>query len=76
MGQERRSLRVSSLLLLWYADRCGTQTEDINHGQIDIDFAALAFRDGVVFRGRDMERFARTFTRNIMATTDSGVPTV
>jgi len=34
--------------------------EDISHGAIDVDFAALAWRNGIVFTRTDMERFART----------------
>jgi hypothetical protein len=50
------------------------QYEDLSHAAIEVDFAALAFRAGVVFRGLDMVRLARTFTQNL-ATTAEGVAT-
>ncbi|MDR8414015.1 hypothetical protein MTP10_35460 [Nonomuraea sp. 3-1Str] len=50
------------------------QGEDLSHGGIDIEFAAAAHRWGLGFTGRDMVRFARSYTRN-MATTDNGVAT-
>lgn len=55
---------------------CGQQVEDMSHGHIDVDFAALAFRNDVVFQGRDMARFALTYTRNVAASTANGAPTV
>ncbi|ACZ86022.1 hypothetical protein [Streptosporangium roseum] len=50
------------------------QVEDLSHGAIDVEFAALAFRRKIHYRGRDMERFARTYTKNL-ATSDNGVAT-
>ncbi|MEU0563794.1 hypothetical protein ABZ297_00135 [Nonomuraea sp. NPDC005983] len=50
------------------------QFEDLSHGGIDIEFAAVAHRWGLGFTGRDMARFARTYTKNL-ATTDNGVAT-
>lgn len=52
------------------------QVEDISHGHIDVDLAILAFRNHVAFKGADMARFAKTFTRNIATTNDAGEPTV
>jgi hypothetical protein len=50
------------------------QGEDLSHGGIDVEFAAVAHRWGLGFTGRDMGRFARTYTKNL-ATTDNGVAT-
>ncbi|MEV1168920.1 hypothetical protein [Nonomuraea sp. NPDC049784] len=50
------------------------QMEDLSHGGIDVEFAAVAHRWGLGFSGGDMARFARSYTKN-MATTDSGVAT-
>ncbi|WP_431897084.1 hypothetical protein [Nonomuraea sp. bgisy101] len=50
------------------------QREDLSHAGIDVEFAAVAHRWGLGFRGLDMARFARSYTRN-MATTDNGVAT-
>lgn len=52
------------------------RVEDLSHGAIDIDFAVTAFRHQIVFTGRDMNRFAATFTRNLLDTTDAGDRTV
>ncbi|MEV6153212.1 hypothetical protein AB0L53_22980 [Nonomuraea sp. NPDC052129] len=50
------------------------QMEDLSHGGIDVEFAAVAHRWGLGFHDRDLARFARTYTKN-MATTDNGVAT-
>ncbi|MBB3729361.1 hypothetical protein [Nonomuraea dietziae] len=50
------------------------QREDLSHAGIDVEFAAVAHRWGLAFRGHDMVRLARTYTRNL-ATTDNGVAT-
>ncbi|WP_020575570.1 hypothetical protein [Actinopolymorpha alba] len=50
------------------------QYEDLSHGAIDVEFAVLAFRYGMAFRGVDLVRFARTYTRNL-ATTDGDIAT-
>lgn len=58
---------------------CARQIEDISHGHIDVDFAALAFRnhlDAQLFNGEDMARLARTFTQNVLTTRANGSPTV
>ncbi len=39
--------------------------EDISHAAINVDFAALAAEQGVIFTDADMERFTRTFMENI-----------
>jgi hypothetical protein len=52
------------------------QVEDLSHAHLDVDFAVQAFRDRTVFGGRDMARFARTFTENLIAFEDGGEPTV
>lgn len=39
--------------------------EDISHGAIDVDFAILAYRAGVVFTQEDMMMFLKTFTKKI-----------
>ncbi|REF35116.1 hypothetical protein [Thermasporomyces composti] len=46
------------------------QYEDLSHAAIEVDFAALAFRAGVVFKGLDMVRLARTFTQNLATSAD------
>lgn len=51
------------------------QIEDLSHGAIDAEFAALAFRHGLGFRGADMARFARTYSKNMATTDPDGVPT-
>lgn len=38
--------------------------EDISHSSIDVDFAVLAARNGVVFTQDDLVRFAKTFNQN------------
>ncbi|MFI6388915.1 hypothetical protein [Nonomuraea sp. NPDC050540] len=50
------------------------QMEDLSHAGIDVEFAAAAHRAGLGFRGHDMARLARTYTRNL-ATFDNGVAT-
>lgn len=40
--------------------------EDISHGALDVEFAVLAFRHNIVFDRQDMDRFARTFTQNLV----------
>lgn len=52
------------------------QPEDVSHGHIDIDFACLAYRDGIVFDDRDMTRLAQTYRSNIRARCADGTPTV
>ncbi|GAA1596864.1 MULTISPECIES: hypothetical protein [Kribbella] len=52
------------------------QFEDISHGAIDVEFAVRAFRAKLAFTGRDMERIARTFTRNVAATDADGLPAI
>ncbi len=39
--------------------------EDISHASINIDFAVLAYNNGIVFDETDMERFSNTFTKLI-----------
>lgn len=39
--------------------------EDISHGQIEVQFAYLCFKEGIVFTRRDMKRFSNTFLNNI-----------
>lgn len=36
------------------------QMEDISHGAIAIDFAVLAYKNGIVFQKSDMDKFAKT----------------
>ncbi|MGH3469936.1 MAG: hypothetical protein ACRDQF_19630 [Thermocrispum sp.] len=55
---------------------CARQIEDISHAHIDVDFAVQAFRDRVAFTGADMQHFAKTFTRNLIAFESNGDPTV
>lgn len=50
------------------------QIEDLSHGAISVEFAALAFRERLGFRGSDMARFARTYADNL-ATEADGVAT-
>ncbi|MEO3793295.1 hypothetical protein ABGB14_24045 [Nonomuraea sp. B10E15] len=51
------------------------QIEDLSHGAIDVEFAALAFRHGLGFKGADMARFARSYSKNMATTDPDGVPT-
>lgn len=39
------------------------QVEDISHGAIDLEFAVLAFKTGIVFNYNDMLKFANTFKK-------------
>lgn len=55
---------------------CAQQMEDVSHGHIDVDFAVQAFRDRIAFTGKDMQHFAKTFTRNLRAFEANGDPTV
>lgn len=50
--------------------------EDYSHGSIDLHFAYLCYRDGILFERRDMERFAATFMKNLLAETEEGRPTL
>ncbi|MFI6293956.1 hypothetical protein ACIBEJ_20380 [Nonomuraea sp. NPDC050790] len=43
------------------------QIEDLSHGAIDVEFAAAVFRNGLFYRGADMARFARTYSKNLVA---------
>ncbi|WP_327088295.1 hypothetical protein OIE66_39225 [Nonomuraea sp. NBC_01738] len=50
--------------------------EDLSHGAIDVEFAAAAFRNHVFYKGEDLARFARTYTRNLVAPAGAdGAPT-
>jgi hypothetical protein len=50
--------------------------EDTSHAHLDVDFARLAFENDLgVFDETDLERFANTFTRNVLTTNKSGGPT-
>jgi len=49
-----------------YSGGRGRNGEDISHAAINADFAALCYRNRIVFTREDMERFAKTFTENIM----------
>ncbi|GAA4991303.1 hypothetical protein [Actinopolymorpha pittospori] len=51
------------------------QYEDTSHGAIEADFAVLAHRAGVHFQTPDLERLARTYTRNLATTTPEGIAT-
>lgn len=51
------------------------QYEDTSHGAIEVDFAVLAHRAGVHFQIPDIERLARTYTRNLATTTPEGIAT-
>jgi hypothetical protein len=39
--------------------------EDYSHGAIDVEFAALAFRNNIVFERSDIEGLLRTYRHNI-----------
>ena len=39
--------------------------EDVSHGAIDVDFAILAYRSGIVFEKQDMYSFLQTFNNKI-----------
>ncbi|GAA3472599.1 hypothetical protein [Nonomuraea roseola] len=54
----------------------GRGVEDLSHGAIDVEFAAAAFRNHLFYKGEDMARFARTYSRNLIAPTGAdGHPT-
>ncbi|MEV4159364.1 hypothetical protein [Nonomuraea dietziae] len=54
----------------------GRGVEDLSHGAIDVEFAAAAFRNHLFYKGEDMSRFARTYSRNLIAPTGAdGHPT-
>lgn len=40
--------------------------EDITHGEIDVDFAYLAFKDGIVFNKSDMQQFGNTVEKKML----------
>ena len=44
----------------------GKYIEDISHGAWDVEHALLMYEHGLVFTREDMERFANTFTENII----------
>lgn len=46
-------------------DRFTPSIEDVNHGNLDIDFALACHQTGIVFDRTDMQRFAMTFLRRI-----------
>jgi len=50
--------------------------EDISHGSIDVGFAWLCYRDGIVFNREDMARFTHTFLHNIASQKPDGTPTL
>ncbi len=50
--------------------------EDTSHGSIDLHFAYLCYKDGIVFDREDMLRFTRTFLGRMVTTTDNGLPTL
>ncbi|MCC6445150.1 MAG: hypothetical protein IT210_17035 [Armatimonadetes bacterium] len=56
--KERLSLNTPSYSPTQVAD-------DLSHGAAAVEFAAMCFERGIVFDRADMERFARTFTRNL-----------
>ena len=47
---------------------------DVSHAAIDVEFAFLAFQNGIVFTEEDMERFARTVTENMLVLRPEGTP--
>ncbi len=51
------------------------QIEDLSHGAIDVEFAVLAFRHRLAYKGEDMARFAHSYSRNLATSTDSGAAT-
>ncbi|HEY6737929.1 MAG TPA: hypothetical protein VI076_03700 [Actinopolymorphaceae bacterium] len=53
----------------------GTRLEDISHAHIEITMMVTAHEAGLAGR-RDLELLARTFTRDILTTTEEGEPTV
>ncbi len=50
---------------VWKYSSCEDHLEDIGHASIEVDFAFLSYKEGIVFQKTDMERFALTFTDNI-----------
>ncbi|MFD2329317.1 RCC1 domain-containing protein [Cohnella sp. GCM10020058] len=56
---------------------CWTADHDVNkipYAAIEVDFAVAAYDAGIVFDERDMQRFANTFTRNVLTYNGSGSP--
>ncbi|WP_409343983.1 RCC1 domain-containing protein [Paenibacillus sp. MBLB4367] len=56
---------------------CWTADHDINkipYAAIELDFAVLAYDNGIVFDEKDMQRFVHTFTRNVLTYDGSGMP--
>lgn len=53
----------------------GQGIEDLSHGAIDVEFAAAAFRNHLFYKGQDMARFARTYSKNLATTGGDGIPT-
>ncbi|MFC5407479.1 RCC1 domain-containing protein [Cohnella soli] len=56
---------------------CWTADKDVNkipYAAIEVDFAVLAYDNGIVFDEKDMQRFANTFTRNVLTYDGSGMP--
>ncbi|MBB5075728.1 hypothetical protein [Nonomuraea endophytica] len=43
------------------------QIEDLSHGAIDVEFAAAVFRNRLFYKGVDLARFARTYSKNLVA---------
>jgi hypothetical protein len=40
--------------------------EDITHSEIDVDFAYLAFKDGIVFNKNDLKKFGNTVEKKLL----------
>lgn len=50
----------------WYYGEDYRYSEDISHGAIDVHFAVLAYRNGIVFTREDIERFANTLVKVVL----------
>lgn len=52
----------------------GGRAEDLDHGAIDVRFAVLAHKNGIVFNTTDMHYFTHTFTRLLWRGEQGGYP--
>lgn len=61
----KNELQLHDGSYIWQYHPKVNRYEDISHGQIEVQFAYLCFKEGIVFTRRDMKRFSNTFLNNI-----------
>lgn len=61
----KNELQLHSGAYIWKYHPKVNRYEDISHGQIEIHFAYLCFKEGILFTRKDMKRFSNTFLNNI-----------